>query len=63
MRKAAIPAVSGSSFSVLSRPAGMTSVPEVMVSGLPECSNGWPRASIAVRSRLIMSSRSEKSPP
>jgi hypothetical protein len=63
MRKPAIPAVSGSSFSVVSRPAGMTRVPEVMTSGLPECSNGRPSVSIAVRSRLVMSSRSEKSPP
>ncbi|GAB3149676.1 hypothetical protein GCM10027161_47830 [Microbispora hainanensis] len=60
MRKAAIPAVSGSSFSVVSRPAGMTRVPEVTTNGLPECSSGRPSVSIAVRSRLIMSPRSEK---
>ncbi|SUA44700.1 Uncharacterised protein [Nocardia africana] len=58
MRKAATESGSGASCSVLTCPALVTKVPEVLTSGLPEPASGCPSASIAAQSRRMRSSGS-----
>ncbi len=54
---------SGSSCSVATVPASITSVPDVTTNGLFELASACPMASIAVQSRFVIPAGSEKSPP
>lgn len=63
IRKAATESGSGPSCSAATRPALITSVPDVLTNGLPDPASAWPSASIAARSRRMRPSGSAKSPP